>query len=173
MTDNFLRGFIDGTLATLGIVIGALSASPPIIIAAAVGGTLANGISNILSAFSSEGAARYAELRALEKAMVARRMEGNVFAEREIRKESLKAGLSDGAGTIAGGAIPIVPFVVMPDFYPFFTAVGLVTIILALVGIYLGRLSKKNLAFSAVRMVIFALAIAAAVYFVEGVIVPE
>ncbi len=173
MTDNFLRGFIDGTLATLGIVIGALSASPPIIIAAAVGGTLANGISNILSAFSAEGAVRYAELREIERAMVVRRLHGNAFAERAIRRESLKAGMSDGAGTIVGGAIPILPFVVAPDFYPFFTAIGLVAIFIALVGIYLGKISKKNLVFSAIRMVIFALAIAGIVYLVESIIVPR
>ncbi len=172
MTDNFLRGFIDGILATLGIVIGALSASPPIIIAAAVGGTLANGISNILSAFSAEGAVRYAELREIERAMVARRSRSNTFAEREIRRESLKAGMSDGAGTIAGGAIPILPFVLAPDYYPFFTALGLVVVFISLVGIYLGKLSKRNLAFSAIRMAIFALAIAGLVYLVESIIVP-
>ena len=90
MIGNFLRGYIDGSLSTLGIVVGASSAESPVIVAAAVGGTIANGIANILSASSAAKAEYHGELREVEKAMVDKNLSGTVI-DKKIEKQSMFA----------------------------------------------------------------------------------
>ena len=51
-----IRGLIDGSLSTFGVVIGASGGDVSIIIAAGIGGGVANGISNILGALTAERA---------------------------------------------------------------------------------------------------------------------
>ena len=56
-TRYIVRGLIDGSLSALGVVIGASgSADASVIIAAGLGGGIANGLSNILGAFTAEKA---------------------------------------------------------------------------------------------------------------------
>ena len=171
MTSKFLRGFIDGTLSTLGIVIGAASASNVVIIAAALGGMLANGISNLLSAFSAEGAEQYQELRRIEEAMVSREMKGSEL-DRRISRRTLASGIVDGAATIVGGGIPILPYLFLPPFEAMLVAIGVVVTIISLVGIYLGKLSRRNIVLSALKMATFGLVVAATVYLLQSLIVP-
>lgn len=171
MIAKFLRGFIDGSLATLGIVIGASSAAPSIIIAAAVGGTLANTLSNALSSLSATGAEQYGELRSVERAMVASDLSGTSL-ERAIGRRVVLGGVVDGAGTLVGGILPTLPYLLdLPS--PAFVAVGVVAGATGVVGLYMGKVAKRNLLFSAAKMVVFAGVIAAAVYFVQLLIVPE
>jgi predicted membrane protein (TIGR00267 family) len=170
MIAKFLRGFIDGSLATLGIVIGASSATSSIIIAAAIGGTVANTLSNVLSAISATGAEEYGELRSVERAMVAHDMKGTSL-ERAIGRRAALGGVVDGIGTLAGGILPVLPYLLhLP--HPALVAVGIVTGATGVVGLYMGRITKQNLFFSAAKMVVFAGVIAVAVYFVELLIVP-
>ena len=69
MLNHFVRGIIDGLLSTLGVVIGASSADKAIILAAGIGGAVANGVSNFLGAFSSEEYKGYLEIQKLENAI--------------------------------------------------------------------------------------------------------
>jgi predicted membrane protein (TIGR00267 family) len=172
MVSRFIRGFIDGSLSTLGIVVGASSASVSIVIAAAVGGTFANGFSNFLSAFAAAGMEEFEDLRQIEKAMVSKDFKQSDRYHKAGRKTAA-AGAIDGLATIAGGAIPIIPY--------FFTAANTATILAVvlvigsvfIVGLYLGKLSAQNVLLSAVKMAVFASAIAVAVYFIQIIIVPE
>jgi predicted membrane protein (TIGR00267 family) len=170
MIGNFLRGYIDGSLSTLGIVIGASSASSPIIIAAAVGGTLANGISNVLSAVSASEAEQHAHLRDVEKAMVNKELKGSE-AERKIGRQSKIAGVVDGIATIIGGAFPIIPLLFLDGTRAIITSAALVIFLVFIIGIYLGKISKRNILFSAVKMAASAVMVALAVYFIQVVIV--
>lgn len=117
MTGKFLRGFVDGSLSTLGIVINTSSATSAIIIAAALGGTLANGISNLLSAYTAEGVKQYKKLRGIEQAVV----------------------------------VAMVAFV----------------------GIYLGKLSGRNIVLSGLKMAALCIALPSLVYLVQLFIVPS
>ena len=169
---KFMRGFIDGALSTLGVVVGATAAPAQIIIAAAVGGTLANGISNVLSAFSAEGIQKYAELRGVERAMVARRLDGTA-RHRQITGITFRAGLVDGGATVLGGSIPIIPYLMAPPFQAMLIAIGLVLALALLLGVYLGHISRKNMALSALKMAAFAVLVAGLVYLIQNVIVPQ
>lgn len=170
MISNFLRGYVDGSLSTLGIVIGASSASPSIIIAAAVGGTLANGISNVLSAISAAGAEQYKELRDVEKAMVGKELKGSE-PDRKIGRQTVIAGGADGLATIIGGAIPIMPYLFLTGLQAMSVSTGLVVMTVFLIGMYLGKLSKRNILLSALKMAVFGVVVAAVVYLIQSFIV--
>ena len=172
MRGNFLRGFIDGSLSTLGIVIGASAADTSIIVAASTGGTLANGISNIVSAFSAERADHYAELRKVEGAMVDKDLKESALESR-MHKQTLVAGIIDGLATILGGALPILPYLFIPPNQAMVVSILLVLLALAVIGIYLGKLSRRNILFSALKMAAFGIVAAAAVYLVQSAIVPQ
>ncbi|MBN2239836.1 MAG: VIT1/CCC1 transporter family protein [Dehalococcoidales bacterium] len=170
MIGNFLRGYIDGSLSTLGIVVGASSASESVIIAAAVGGTIANGIANILSASSAAKAESHSELRDIEKAMVTRDLTGTA-ADRKIGKQSLFAGIADGSATVVGGIVPILPLFLLDSNIAIWISIGLVVFTVVLIGLYLGKLSKQNLLISGIKMAVYSISVAVAVYFVQGWIV--
>lgn len=172
MTGKFLRGFVDDSLSTLGIVIGASAASSAIIIAAALGGTLANGISNLLSAYSAEGVEQYKELRRIEGAMVSKDMTGSE-PERQVSKKALKIGAVDGSATIIGGGIPILPYLFLPTSDAMLVAIGVVVVAVSVIGIYLGKLSRRNIILSAFKMAVLCIAVAGVVYLIQSLIVPS
>jgi len=170
MRGSFLRGLLDGALSTLGVVIGAYAAAPSVIIAAAVGGTIANGISNTLSAFSAAGSEQYRQLRSVEKAMVSRQLKESILDQR-IGRRTMLAGAVDGVATMIGGALPTIPYVFLPRLQAMGLSIGLVVLTAAVAGVYLGRLSRRNLLLSALKMAIFAVVVAAVVYLVQLLIV--
>lgn len=171
MIDNFVRGLVDGSLSTLGVVIGASTGSPQIILAAGLGGTVANGISNILGAFSAEKAVAYEELQDIEKAMVEKDLKGS-FLQKRVEKNVVKAGFVDGGATILGGIIPVVPFVILPTTTALLLSVALVLILLFFLGVYLGKVSKENLILSGVKMVIYSVIVALVAYAIQAAIIP-
>jgi predicted membrane protein (TIGR00267 family) len=170
MIGNFLRGYIDGSLSTLGIVVGASSADSPVIIVAAIGGTIANGIANLLSASSAAKAEYHGELREVEKAMVDKDLSGTVI-DRKIGRQSMFAGLADGLATLIGGAVPILPMLFLSGNHALFTSIGLVVLSVIIIGIYLGKISRRNIALSALKMAVYSISVAVAVYFIQEIIV--
>ena len=172
MISNFLRGFIDGGLSTLGIVIGASSGSTALIIAGALGGALANGVSNILSALSAEEMKTYEELGEVEHAMVSRSMLGSAM-ERQLTRRSTMGAVTDGGATMIGGALPILPYLFAEPSTALPIAIGLVIAAVFLVGLVLGRVSKRSIFRSAVKMTILAGIVAGVVYVIQLLIVPN
>ena len=170
MIGNILRGYIDGSLSTLGIVVGASSAEAPVIIAAAVGGTIANGIANVLSASSAAKAEYHGELREVEKAMVTKDLSGTM-ADRIIDRKSMFEGMADGIATLFGGAVPILPMLFLDGTPALFTSIGLVVLSVVIIGIYLGRVSKRNILLSAAKMAVYTICVAVAVFFIQDIIV--
>ncbi|MBC8426324.1 VIT1/CCC1 transporter family protein [bacterium] len=172
MNSRHLRGFVDGSLSTLGIVIGASSASSEIIMAAGIGGAFANGISNFLGAYSAAGVEEYAELREQERAMVTRDLTGSVL-DRAIARRTAMAGLSDGVATIFGGALPIIPYLFLSTTQATVASAAIVMGATGVIGLYFGRISKRDIWLSAVKMALMAAVIAVAVFLVEQAIVPS
>jgi predicted membrane protein (TIGR00267 family) len=170
MIGNFLRGYIDGSLSTLGIVVGASSAESALIVAAAVGGTIANGIANSLSASSAAQAESHGQLREVEKAMVSKDLTGTVL-DKKIGRQTMIAGMVDGLATIVGGAIPILPWLFLSGIQALFTSIGLVVLSVIVIGVYLGKVSRRNLIISGLKMAVYSISVAVAVYFVQELIV--
>lgn len=106
-----IRGIIDGSLSSLGVVIGASGGDISIIIAAGVGGGVANGMSNILGALTAERAILEGERASQEKVLL--QNEGSLkkssFYQMAIDKTAV-SGMQDGLATALGSIIPVMPF---------------------------------------------------------------
>jgi predicted membrane protein (TIGR00267 family) len=165
MIRYIIRGLIDGSLSTLGVVIGASFASPIIIISAAFGGALANGFSNILGAFSAEYAIRYREFRELERHMMKKL--GGTRLDSRTKKDIRKSGFLDGGSTILGGIIPIIPFLLLAPAQALWVSIAAVIILMGLIGIVIGRLSKENILWAIGKMVVFTAATAGVLLLIQ------
>ena len=152
------RGMIDGSLSTLGVVIGAaISADPKVIIAAGLGGGIANSISNVLGALTAEKASIMQKYAKYEKSLVGSdvKLKNTKIYEKEKRK-ILESGLLDGFATLVGALVPVVPFFFLMDVGTAVQAsVGMTLALLFVLGVYLGKLSKENLVWAGTKMAIF------------------
>ena len=81
------------------------------------------------------------------------------------------AGMADGLATVVGGAIPILPLLFLSGNQALFTSIGLVVLSVIIIGVYLGKLSKRNLIISGLKMAIYSISVAVAVYFIQEIIV--
>lgn len=151
------RGLIDGSLSTLGIVIGAaISADPKVVIAAGFGGGIANAVSNLLGALMAEKASVMQRLDKYERSMVGsniRLKDTKIYEKEKIR--IWKGGSLDGASTFFGSVVPVIPFFLMPIETAVLVAIGITLSMLFVLGMYLGRLSKDNIFWGGAKMAIF------------------
>jgi len=171
MISNFIRGFIDGALSTLGVVIGASSGDVSIIIAAGTGGAVANGVSNTISAYTSSRAKRYKEMGEIERAMGHNSLRKSVLADR-LKDETTKGGMVDGFATAIGGMIPVAPYLLGVDpQIAIFISIGAILLLLFILGLYMGKLSKENLILSGVKFVFLGAITAVMVFVLQKVIV--
>ncbi len=157
---QFVRGFIDGALSVLGVVIGASAGNLDIIISAGIGGGVANGISNVFGAFTAERVEEEKEFRKIEKSMLVELRDTELY--REVRRRVMLRGIVDGISTIFGSMVPVFPFIAA---YVLGTSVRsalimsvtLTALSLGMIGIYYGRISRENLVISCVKMVLMGL----------------
>jgi predicted membrane protein (TIGR00267 family) len=163
---HFVRGVIDGSLSTLGVVIGASSAESSLIIAAGMGGAIANSVSNILGAFSSEEYKSYTELNEIEDAMVTVDLDDTLL-EKDAQKRTVQAGLLDGTATIMGGCVPVIPYLFSNNFLTLLISILLVMIILFVLGMVIGKMSDRQIMLSGAKLVIFGVLTAILVYFIQ------
>ncbi|MGM5484262.1 MAG: VIT1/CCC1 transporter family protein [Nanobdellota archaeon] len=164
-----IRGLVDGALSSLGVVIGAsLSNNLQIILSAGFSGAVANGFSNILAAFTAEKTSQYQKLDKIEKKML-KSLKGTK-REKAINKDIIKGGALDGAFSLVGGVLPILPFFFMDTSIAIYGSVALVTIMAAYLGVYTGKHSKENLFMSSLKMIIFTLATAGICALIQFVI---
>jgi len=154
---HIVRGLIDGSLASLGVVLGAaVSGDPKIIMAAGLGGSMANALSNVVGALTAERADVMKKLSKYEKAMVGSEVDLKRTKIYEKEKQKiLRAGLLDGVSTFAGAVVPIIPFAVL-NLQSAALASTFVTIsLLFCLGTYVGKLSKENLIIAGSKMALF------------------
>lgn len=168
MDRYLIRGFIDGLLSTLGIVIGASTAisnggsveASHIIIAAGLGGGIANGFSNILGAFMGEKTALYERYREVEKAMLKDDALKGTKVDEKLQDKVLTSGVADGVATIIGSVLPIIPFFLIPltaftALKSLYISIGLSLGVFFILGAYIGKISKENMVLSGLKMVAF------------------
>jgi predicted membrane protein (TIGR00267 family) len=154
---HITRGLIDGSLSSLGIVLGAsISGDPKIMIAAGLGGGIANALSNVLSAFTAERAEVMIMLAKYEKAMVDPEIDlrDSKIYEKEKRRIQ-RGGLLDGAASFLGAMMPLVPFAFFGVKDGLFAAAILTIGMLFFLGLYLGKMAKENLIVSGTKMALF------------------
>jgi len=149
-------------MSSLGIVLGAsFSGDPKVIIAASLGGAMANALSNIVGAMTAERADVMLKLAKYEKAMVGSdiKLKHTKIYEKE-RKKIMKGGILDGAATLIGSIVPIAPFVVLGLQDAAMVATFITLVLLFGLGIYIGKLSKENIVIAGSKMALFGVATA-------------
>ncbi len=153
------RGLIDGSLSTLGIVLGAaISGDPKVIVAAGLGGGIANSISNLLGALTAEKAGVMVDLARYEEDLVGSdvKLKDTKIYEGQRRKIWM-SGISDAASTFFGAVLPVIPFIFAEVSSAALTSIALTVSLLFGLGIYLGKLSRENIIWSGTKMAIFGL----------------
>ncbi|UXM84683.1 TIGR00267 family protein [Methanococcus aeolicus] len=163
-----IRGIIDGSLSSLGVVIGASGGDISIIIAAGVGGGVANGISNILGALTAERAILEGERASQEKVLL--QNEGSLkkssFYQMAIDKTAV-SGMQDGLATALGSIIPVMPFLFLEKNMAIMVSIAITLAILFALGVFIGKISKENLKIYGLKMVIGGVMVAIISFAIE------
>jgi len=151
-----------------------LSGDVKVIIAASLGGGIANALSNILGALTAERAAVMLEFGEYDKALVGKstKLKDTKIYER-ARAKIYKGGIVDGLGTFIGALVPVLPFfltfvgVSMENLV--IASIGATIGLLFLLGLYLGKLAKENIMYAGIKMALFGLATAVVAMGIERV----
>ncbi|MFP3953851.1 MAG: VIT1/CCC1 transporter family protein [Candidatus Acetothermia bacterium] len=161
-----IRGLMDGTLSTLGVVIGAQGAAPEIIIAAGISGGIANSFSNIFAAFTAYETELVMKVNSIKNSMLRKDMRNTEVYEqgkREVNKQSL----ADGVATAFGALVPVLPYFFFSARHSVYIAVGLTAVLGLLVGLVMGSISKRSLIRSGIKMAVSAIVVGIISAFVQ------
>ncbi|OKY77577.1 MAG: putative Fe2+/Mn2+ transporter VIT1/CCC1 family [Candidatus Methanohalarchaeum thermophilum] len=156
---SITRGALDGTLSTLGIVIGAYDAPSSIIIAAGLSGGMANGLSNIFAAVSAEKSEMLKDLRDIKDAMLREDLE-NTLLHRMADKKVKKKGVMDGIATVLGAVIPVIPYFFLPSDIAVYFAIGFTSLLAFILGSISAKVSGRNILILGIKMAFFAIVVA-------------
>ena len=170
-----IRGFIDGVLSSLGVVIGASTAigtlaasnqpttASAIIIAAGIGGGVANGLSNILGASVGEKLVKEIELSEIERAMLKRggELRGTIIDEK-MNETLWTSAIYDGAATCIGSLIPVFPFIIgslwlINEIHLLYASIVLSLVLFFFLGVYIGKIAKEQIIISGLKLVAFGI----------------
>ncbi|WP_290623753.1 MULTISPECIES: TIGR00267 family protein [unclassified Archaeoglobus] len=170
MERQVVRGFIDGALSVLGVVIGASNAEISIVISAGIGGGIANAISNAFGAFSAEMVEEEIKLSEVEKSMLLDLRKTEIY--KEIRKKVMLRGIIDGTSTAFGSFLPVFPFILSLIVgysvnLALALSVGLTATSLFIIGVYYGIVSKRNILISGAKMGLMGVVTAIATFAIE------
>ena len=164
-----VNGF-DGALTMLGLIIGFIVSVPtelPIIINACLGAAIALGMSGISSAYISESAELQYELGKLEQAMVSDLQES--AHGKAARLTPLLIALVNGSAPLFISLLIIMPLwlsnsgVSMP-ISPLHAAISVASILIFMLGVFLGRISGVSWIRSGIQTLVIATATTTLIY---------
>jgi len=164
-------GTIDGVVACLAIVLGAMAASEntDLVIAAGMSGAIGLGVSNGVGGFMAEHTVEHKRLRRLEKAMARKKgaLEGTIHYSR-IQKKLFWDTLTHGGTSFGGAMVPIIPFLLpLEPWTATLVAVVVSLVVLFLLGMYSGSNTKENLILAGLKMMSVGVLVAAILWVVE------
>ncbi|MEM4649344.1 MAG: VIT1/CCC1 transporter family protein [Candidatus Bathyarchaeia archaeon] len=149
----------DGTLTTLGIIIGAYFSGAYLktVVGAALGAGIAMGLSGFTGAYITERAEKLRKFNELKKAMLTNLT--NSLHEKSINLTALFAAIIDGFSPVLAVAFSIIPFILA--FFDlikfneaFYSSVAVSIGLLFIMGVFLGKISRENLVLSGFKMVL-------------------
>ncbi|GEM_PF-243714 len=147
-----MNGF-DGVLAILGIVISSFIAGVAdsrLIISVCLGAAIAMAVSGVWGAYMAEAAERKKELKELEGSMLTRLKKTKIGRAGDFA--AIIIALIDGAAPFISGILVMMPFVLLPISIAYYVSFVMAFILLFMLGIFLGKISKENLILSGVKM---------------------
>jgi predicted membrane protein (TIGR00267 family) len=159
----FVMNAFDGALTMLGVVIGAYVAGilqPILIITAAISGSIAMGVSGMSGAYMTEKAERTKKLKELERAMVTDLKNG--LHHKSYQFATVFAALVDGISPALAAMLVVSPFFlahsgIIAVEQAFFGCIISTLVILALLGIYLAKISEESMLKYGVQMLVVGL----------------
>ncbi len=170
----FVMNAFDGSLTTLGIIMGALlsnggstlfdSSLISIVVFTGLTTALSMGVSGIWGSYLTEAAEHTKEVHDLEIAMGKKQgaLNDTIYAKAR-RFASIIAAIVDGASPAGAALICMVPFFLflgagqllwVRNGFVFPASLVMTFIMLFVLGIFLGKISKKNWIFSGIKMLI-------------------
>jgi predicted membrane protein (TIGR00267 family) len=162
----FAMNAFDGSMTSLGVVIGAYITNivDPM---AVIGVILVSGIAMAISGFSgtymTESAERSRSLNELEDAMLTN-LDNTIYGEAS-RFVAIIAAIVDGSAPFLASIPAVIPFYLsyiglLSNGLAFVASIGASLLTLFLLGVFLGRVSERNVFYSGVKMVIAGVAVA-------------
>ncbi len=152
----FVIGFFDGVLTVMGMVLGAhLSgeASKSLILSAGVATSLALGISSGWGAYEAERVEQ--RLMAMEKRKALLKLnEEHCLIEEAHMFATKVSSFVHAFAPIPAGITPLIPYIFFPEKLAFMLALAIGMLLLFLVGVGMGKVSKDNMIKSGVRMIL-------------------
>ncbi|MCX6801944.1 MAG: hypothetical protein NT067_02415 [Candidatus Diapherotrites archaeon] len=154
----FAMNAFDGTITTLGVIMGAFIAGitePKIVLVTAISTSFALFVSGFWSAYLTEEAERKLALRNLEKKLLCSLAKSRLG--RFTKFIALEAALVDGLSPFAMSLIIITPFAMayfsmLSVLEAFQYSVAIALCLLGLLGAYLAVISKQNVFTLGIRM---------------------
>lgn len=147
----------DGVITVLGIVLGSTllgGASTKSIVAAGVGALVAMGISGISGTYMAEKAEQERRIKEIEEAMLTS-LDKSVIVEARERAAIISA-LINAMSVILAGLLILSPYFaaslgLLSTTFSFYLSVELSLALLFALGLFLGRIAKKNLIVSGLK----------------------
>jgi len=171
----FAMNAFDGAMTSLGVVIGAyitgISDSRAVVGLIMVGG-IAMAISGFSGTYMTESAERSKALDEIEEAMLVN-LEDTIHGQAS-RFVSVFSGIVDGSAPFLASLPTVLPFALallglLPTQMAFFASVGAALTTLFLLGVFLGRISRGNVVYSGIKMVVAGVAVAILALVLNGV----
>jgi predicted membrane protein (TIGR00267 family) len=161
----FIMNAFDGATTVLGIVIGAYVAeitNELWVIWSGLGVSLAMGLSGFVGAYMTEEAEREKKLNALEKSMLTELTDSVVG--KAGRFASLWAGIVDGVSPALTALVCLTPFFLSSHglfsiSFAIQLSVAIALSIMFLLGVFLGKISNRNMLFHGAKMLFVGLII--------------
>ena len=169
----FVSNGFDGTLTSVGVIVGAVLSGIPdglTVIKIGAGAAVGLGTSAVWSVWEIERAETEAELRRIERAMLTELEDTQV--QREQRGARLIHATASGLGPLIGVLVPLTPFLFEGALFSMKEA-GLLGValgigVLAAFGAYMATISGQRWYVSALRMGLAGLVVAVINLFLPG-----
>jgi predicted membrane protein (TIGR00267 family) len=169
----FISNGFDGTLTSIGIIVGAVLSGVPdgiTVIKIGLGAAIGLGTSAVWSVWEIERAETRAKIMRIEKAMLSDLDDTRI--EREQRGARLLHAVLSGLGPIIGILVPLSPFLVEPTVFTMeeaaLVAVGFGIGVLGVFGAYMGSISGQRWSVAAARMGLAGLVVAVINFILPG-----
>lgn len=169
----FISNGFDGTLTSVGVIVGAVLSGIPdgdTVIQIGLGAAVGLGTSAVWSVWEIERAETRAEIKRLERAMLSDLDDTRV--ERAQQGARVVHATASGLGPLIGVIVPLVPFAfegsVLSMVEAGFLGVALGICVLAVFGAFMASVSEQRWYVAAVRMALAGLVVAVINIFLPG-----
>jgi predicted membrane protein (TIGR00267 family) len=154
----FANNSFDGILTIIGILLGAYYSGindAMTIVKTGLGASIAMGVSGAWGAYYTEKAERRKEIIELERAIL--KPMKNTKIEKAATFATIFITILDGLSPFLSSFIVIIPFFFIKNtnlIYAYISAICIAFLLLGLLGVFLGKISKENIYRVALRMMV-------------------